>query len=229
MAICRPREMALSLHQPSADRSSKASPTIHGPIGSSHRRTPTLQDRRGAGSACALHNRLALPPSSISLSRPIATVTPGPGTRTHDKSLRIFFSNAAGGNGVLVPWSPFGPRQPGPLGDPDWSLRLHPSIRQSSSARLLHQDNRRHYSTPIAGPPPSDRLTGQRRLLAQDRFSFAPVSRLLARTHLPLSTPGSAILPATGPWYKPPGPRSWPVSAKPHRSLLCRLDGWNGP
>lgn len=71
--------MALSLHQSASDRSSTASPTNHGPIGSSHGRTPTLLDDRGAESA----HRLAL-------NVVICCVAPGPGTRRHDKSLRIF-------------------------------------------------------------------------------------------------------------------------------------------
>lgn len=74
--------MALPLHQYASDRSSTASPTNHGPIGSSHGRTPTLLVDRGAESA----HRLAL---NLVISSHCC-VTPGPGTRRHDKSLRIF-------------------------------------------------------------------------------------------------------------------------------------------
>lgn len=57
MAICRPRVKwhyhYINRRPLTALRLLDSSPTLQGPIGSSHRRTPTLEDRRGAESVRA--------------------------------------------------------------------------------------------------------------------------------------------------------------------------------
>ena len=114
----------------------RLSPSNHGPIGFSHRRARlfwTVEVPR-------VH-RLAL---SLVISSHCC-FGPGPGTRRHDKSLRIFLPTTQLRKGSVCHGRSMNRANlvPGKTLTGVCSA----SIRQSCSARVFHQDNRRHCAT----------------------------------------------------------------------------------